>query len=73
MLLIHSLLRPRWTMVSLTSFKIQILTCALDKRAKTSKTRKTLEENEMKVLREIFGKIIIDRIRSQKIGESCVG
>ena len=29
------------------------------------------EGNEMKVLRKIFGKTKIDRIRSQQIRESC--
>ena len=47
------------------------MTYALETSAEASKTRQTLEVNEMKVLRAIVGKTKIDRIRSQQIGESC--
>ena len=36
-----------------------------------SKTKQMLEANGMKELRKIFGKTKIDRIRSQKLRESC--
>ena len=47
------------------------MTYALETRAETSKTRQMLEAIGMEILRKIFGKTKIDRIRSQQIRESC--
>ena len=47
------------------------MTYALETKAETSNTRQMLEANMMTVLRKIVGKTKIDRIRSQKMIESC--
>ena len=47
------------------------MTYALETRSETSKTRRMLKPNEMKILTKIVGKTKIDRIRSQQMRESC--
>ncbi|XP_030760558.1 uncharacterized protein LOC115885711 [Sitophilus oryzae] len=48
-----------------------IMTYTAETRSATAKTRKSLETGEMKILRKIAGKTLLDRERSDNIKQTC--